>query len=285
MGARFDDRVTGRLDKFAPNAKIVHIDIDPAEIGKNVVTEVPIVGDAREALKLLLQEGIDKPDCAEWITKLNEMKKEFPLWYEEDGLTLKPQKAIEVLHQVTNGEAIVATDVGQHQMWAAQYYGCDKPNRWISSGGLGTMGFGLPAAIGAAITQNEVPVFAVVGDGGFQMNIQELATIAEYSIPVKTMIINNEALGMVRQWQELIYEGRYSESKPKNPNFAVVAEAFGVKGIRVTRIEDLARAIEEAIAHDGPVVLDVMVTTDENVYPMVQSGTALHEMIGVKKGV
>ncbi len=157
-------------------------------------------------------------------------------------------------------------------------------DRWISSGGLGTMGFGFPAAIGAAIAQKEVPVFAVVGDGGFQMNIQELATVAEYNIPVKTVIINNNALGMVRQWQELIYEGRYSESTPKNPNFAKIAEAFGVKGIRVTNASELSAAIEEALAYDGPVVLDVMVTPEENVYPMVQSGTALHEMIGVKKG-
>lgn len=284
IGARFDDRVTGRLDQFAPNAKIVHIDIDPAEIGKNVITEVPIVGDAREALRLLLEEGVDKPNSAEWIANLSQRQEEYPLWYEEDGVTLKPQKAIEELHRLTKGEAIVATDVGQHQMWTAQYYGCHKPDRWISSGGLGTMGFGFPAAIGAAIAQKEVPVFAVVGDGGFQMNIQELATVAEYNIPVKTVIINNNALGMVRQWQELIYEGRYSESTPKNPNFAKIAEAFGVKGIRVTNASELSAAIEEALAYDGPVVLDVMVTPEENVYPMVQSGTALHEMIGVKKG-
>jgi len=284
IGARFDDRVTGRLDKFAPNAKIVHIDIDPAEIGKNIKTEVPIVGDAKEALKLLLQEGIEAPDVTDWLAHLHDYQQEYPLWYEEDGVTLKPQKAIEELHRVTKGVAIVSTDVGQHQMWAAQYFGFNKPDTWISSGGLGTMGFGFPAAIGACFANKNLPVFAIVGDGGFLMNIQELATIAEYNIPVKTFIVNNASLGMVRQWQEIIYEGRYSESQPKNPDFAKVAESFGVKGIRVTNLSELTAAIEESLAHDGPVVLDVMVTPEENVYPMVCSGTALHEMIGTKKG-
>jgi acetolactate synthase-1/2/3 large subunit len=285
IGARFDDRVTGKLDQFAPNAKVIHIDVDPAEIGKNVKTEVPIVGDAKEALKLLIQEGAEKTGSEEWLSHLKEWQAEFPLWYEEDGLSLKPQKVVEELHRITKGEAIISTDVGQHQMWAAQYYGVNKPDRWISSGGLGTMGFGFPAAIGAAMGQKELPVFAIVGDGGFQMNIQELATVAEHNIPVKTIIINNASLGMVRQWQELIYEGRYSQSKPKNPEFAKVSEAFGVKGILVTTIEEFTAAVEESLAYDGPVTINVMVTPDENVYPMVCSGTALHEMIGVKKGV
>jgi acetolactate synthase-1/2/3 large subunit len=284
IGARFDDRVTGRLDQFAPNAKIVHIDVDPAEIGKNIKTEVPIVGDAKEALRLLIEEGIDPADSKSWVEHLDEYKTEFPLWYVEDGVTLKPQKVIEELFNITKGEAIVSTDVGQHQMWAAQYYGVVKPDRWISSGGLGTMGFGFPAAIGATFANKELPVFAIVGDGGFQMNIQELATIAEHNIPVKTIVINNASLGMVRQWQEIIYEGRYSESTPKNPCFAKVAEAFGVKGIRVTNLEELRAAIHNCLTYDGPVVVDVMVTPEENVYPMVCSGTALHEMIGVKKG-
>jgi acetolactate synthase-1/2/3 large subunit len=284
IGARFDDRVTGRVDQFAPHARVVHIDVDPAEIGKNIKTEVPIVGDAKEALKLLLQQGTDSALSGKWIEQLQSWQKEYPLWYEEDH-TLKPQKVLQELHRLTNGEAVVTTDVGQHQMWAAQYYSLKNPDRWVSSGGLGTMGFGFPAAIGAALAQKEWPVFSIVGDGGFQMNIQELATVAEYDIPVKTIILNNGSLGMVRQWQEFFYEKRYSQSVfPKNPDFAKVSEAFGVKGIRVTNLMEFRTALHEALAHDGPVVMDVMVTPEENVYPMVPSGTALHEMVGIKKG-
>jgi acetolactate synthase-1/2/3 large subunit len=284
IGARFDDRVTGRLDQFAPHARVVHIDVDPAEIGKNIKTEVPIVGDAKEALKLLLQQGTDPALSGKWIEQLQSWQKEYPLWYEEDH-TLKPQKVLQELHRLTDGEAVVTTDVGQHQMWAAQYYSLKNPDRWVSSGGLGTMGFGFPAAIGAALAQKEWPVFSIVGDGGFQMNIQELATVAEYNIPVKTIILNNGSLGMVRQWQEFFYEKRYSQSVfPKNPDFAKVSEAFGVKGIRVTNLMEFRTALHDALAHDGPVVMDVMVTPEENVYPMVPSGTALHEMVGIKKG-
>jgi acetolactate synthase-1/2/3 large subunit len=284
IGARFDDRVTGRIDQFAPHARVVHIDVDPAEIGKNIETEVPIVGDAKEALKLLLQEGVDVASSAKWIEQLQGWQEEYPLWYEEDH-TLKPQKVLQELHRLTSGDAIVTTDVGQHQMWAAQYYSLRSPDRWVSSGGLGTMGFGFPAAIGAALAQKDLPVFSIVGDGGFQMNIQELATVADYNIPVKTIILNNGSLGMVRQWQEIFYEKRYSHSLfPNNPDFAKVAEAFGVKGIRVTNLMEFRTALHEALVHDGPVVLDVMITPEENVYPMVASGSALHEMVGVKKG-
>lgn len=284
IGARFDDRVTGRLDQFAPHAKVIHIDIDPAEIGKNIETDLPIVGDAKEALKLLLQEGVEKATSEDWIKALNSWKEEYPLWYEEDG-TLKPQQVIEELHHLTNGDIVVTTDVGQHQMWVAQFFGFKQPHRWASSGGLGSMGFGFPAAIGAAFVKQELPVFSVVGDGGFQMNIQELATVAEYNIPVKTIVLNNSSLGMVRQWQEIFYEKRYSQSLlQKNPDFAKVAEAFNVKGIKVTTMEEFRNAIHECLVYDGPVVIDVYVTPGENVFPMVCSGTALHEMVGVKKG-
>lgn len=284
IGARFDDRVTGRLDQFAPKAKVVHIDIDPAEIGKNVETDLPIVGDARETLRILLEEGVERADSAAWLDTLNTWKAEYPLWYEEDG-TLKPQRVIEELYRLTNGDIVVTTDVGQHQMWVAQYFGFKQPHRWASSGGLGAMGFGFPAAIGATFAQKDLPVFAIVGDGGFQMNIQELATCAEHHIPVKTIVLNNSALGMVRQWQETFYEKRYSHSLlPKNPCFAKVAEAFNVKGYKVTTIEEFREAVKESLAYDGPVVMDVAITPEENVYPMVCPGSALHEMIGVKKG-
>ncbi|GAA0362117.1 biosynthetic-type acetolactate synthase large subunit [Bacillus horti] len=283
VGARFDDRVTGRLDQFAPNARVIHIDIDPAEIGKNVETDIPIVGDAKEAFKLLLQEGIEAAHSEDWLTELSGWKQQHPLWYENDGQTLKPQNVLEVLNDTTKGEVIVATDVGQHQMWTAQYIHFSTPDRWVSSGGLGTMGFGFPAAIGAALGQQELPVVAVVGDGGFQMNIQELVTINNYHIPVITIILNNASLGMVRQWQEIFYDGRYSQSLlPQNPDFAKVAEAFGVKGYNVSNIDDFKVALQEALQSKAPAVIDVQVTQNENVFPMVSPGTALHEMVGVK---
>lgn len=283
VGARFDDRVTGRLDQFAPNAKVIHIDIDPAEIGKNVETEIPIVGDAKEALRLLLQEEVTPAASGPWVEQLCEWQAKHPLWYEEDGVTLKPQKVLEALNELTQGEAIVTTDVGQHQMWAAQYLQFKTPDRWVSSGGLGTMGFGFPAAIGAALGQQELPVIAIVGDGGFQMNIQELATIHNYQIPVITVVLNNASLGMVRQWQEIFYDGRYSQSMlPKNPDFSKVAEAFNVKGYSVSTLESFKQVLQEAIESKAPAVIDVKITPDENVYPMVSPGTALHEMVGVK---
>lgn len=283
VGARFDDRVTGRLDQFAPHAKVVHIDIDPAEIGKNIATEIPIVGDAQAALRLLLQEEVSPAKSEPFIAQLHEWQRQHPLWYAEDSHSLKPQKVLETLNEVTQGEAIVTTDVGQHQMWAAQYMQFKIPNRWVSSGGLGTMGFGFPAAIGAALGQHELPVIAIVGDGGFQMNIQELATIQNYNIPVITIVLNNSALGMVRQWQEIFYDGRYSQSLlPKNPDFAKVAEAFGVKGYHVTSLEQFKQALLTALQEKAPSVLDVHITPDENVFPMVSPGAALHEMVGVK---
>ncbi|TYR82237.1 acetolactate synthase large subunit [Priestia megaterium] len=283
IGARFDDRVTGNLKHFAPNAKIAHIDIDPAEIGKNVPTKIPIVGDAKEVLKqLLLQEG-KRGDYTKWHEKLASWKKEYPLCYNNSTDELKPQKVIELLHQYTNGNAIVTTDVGQHQMWAAQYYTFNNPDCWVTSGGLGTMGFGLPAAIGAQLANKDKTVVAIVGDGGFQMTLQELGVIRELNLPVKIVILNNQSLGMVRQWQELFYEGRYSHSLiPNQPDLMKLAEAYGIKGLQASTEEDAHEALKEAFETNEPVLLNFYVAPQENVYPMVAQGKGLHEMVGVK---
>lgn len=282
IGARFDDRVTGRTKDFAPMAKIVHIDIDDSEINKNVPTDLPILGDAREALKMLLEAELKPVGTTNWITQLNKWQADYPLWYKEDG-SLKPQQVIEELHRITRGDAVVTTDVGQHQMWVAQYFGFKQPRRLVTSGGLGTMGFGFPAGLGAALSKPDVPVISVVGDGGFQMNIQELATVADENIPVITIVLNNASLGMVRQWQDILYEQRFSHSLlPKNPDFARVSESFGVKGYRVTTLEEFSHALEEALSLGKPVVLDVHVTPHEHVYPMVCAGSALDEMIGIE---
>ena len=282
IGARFDDRVTGRTRDFAPMAKIVHIDIDASEIAKNVPTDLPIVGDAREALKVLLSARLKPIGTPNWIEQLNQWKRDYPLWYTEDG-SLKPQQVIEEMYRITGGKAVVTTDVGQHQMWVAQYFGFNQPRRLVTSGGLGTMGFGFPAALGAALSEPGVPVLSVVGDGGFQMNIQELATAAEENIPVTTIVLNNASLGMVRQWQDILYEKRYSHSLlTKNPDFARVSESFGVKGYRVTTLEEFSHALQEALSLGKPAVLDVHVTPHEHVYPMVCTGSALDEMIGIQ---
>lgn len=284
IGARFDDRLTGNLDYFAPEARVVHIDIDPAEIGKTVETEIPVVGDAKEALKMLLAEEGKRGDTAQWLAHLNEMKKTYPLWYEEDGETIKPQKLIEILHDVTKGEAIVTTDVGQHQMWTAQYYAFDKPHRWVTSGGLGTMGFGFPAAIGAQFAEPDLPVIAVTGDAGFQMTMQEMSILQEYNLPVKIVIVNNSSLGMVRQWQELFHGERYSHSIfPIQPDFLKLAEAYDIKAMKVEKASDVRAALEEMLAHRGPVLLDVRIAKEENVYPMIAPGKGQHQMEGVKK--
>ncbi|NEU29816.1 acetolactate synthase large subunit [bacterium LRH843] len=283
IGARFDDRLTGNLEHFAPNARIVHIDIDPAEIGKIIETEIPVVGDAKEALNMLLEEKGKPGDTAEWRTKLNQMKKEFPLWYVEDGETIKPQQLIEMLHDVTKGDAIVTTDVGQHQMWSAQFYRFNKPNRLVTSGGLGTMGFGFPAAIGAQFAEPETPVIAITGDAGFQMTAQEMSILQELNLPVKIVIVNNASLGMVRQWQQLFHGERYSNSLfPIQPNFVKLAEAYDIKGIRVDAKSDLRAALEEMMAHPGPVLMDIRVSKTENVYPMIATGKGQHQMMGVK---
>ncbi|WP_039944382.1 acetolactate synthase large subunit [Thermicanus aegyptius] len=283
IGARFDDRLTGNPDHFARNAKVIHIDIDPAEIGKIIPTEIPVVGDAGETLRILLEEELEKCDAEEWIRSLHSLKKEYPLWYKKDEGTLKPQRLIEMIHEITKGEAIITTDVGQHQMWAAQYYPFQTPNRWVTSGGLGTMGFGFPASIGAQIGKPGELVIAIVGDGGFQMTLQELAVVKEYHLPIKIVIVNNFALGMVRQWQELFYNERYSESLiPTQPDFVKLAESYGIKGILVQTEEEAYEAFSNNFFHNEPVLIDCRVAPFENVYPMIPPGKGIHQMEGVK---
>ncbi|WP_409297354.1 acetolactate synthase large subunit [Peribacillus sp. SCS-26] len=281
-GARFDDRLTGNLAHFAPYATVAHIDIDPAEIGKNVHAHIPIVGDAREALNMLNGLGGNRAQSAEWIRQLQDWNSEFPLRYERDASSLKPQYVFQLLHAKTNGDAILTTDVGQHQMWAAQYYKFNKPHAWVTSGGLGTMGFGLPAAVGAQLAKPDAVVAAVVGDGGFQMTLQELGIVAELGLPVKVVIINNQALGMVRQWQQTFYQERYSHSVfNSQPSFAKLAEAYGIKAYTIKSEAEAEKVMDEAFAFDGPVLMDFHVTQEENVYPMVAPGKGLHEMEGV----
>lgn len=285
FGARFDDRLTGNLKHFAPNAKVAHIDIDPAEIGKNVPTQIPIVCDAKEALIQLTDEtaGMEALDHQAWLEKLEQNKRDYPLWYKNDSHGMSPQWLIETVHKVTNGEAIVVTDVGQHQMWAAQYYTFTKPHRWVTSGGLGTMGFGFPAAIGAQMAAPESTVVAIVGDGGFQMTLQELSVIYERNLPVKIIIVNNGALGMVRQWQELLHGNRISESiLHTQPDFVKLAESYSILGFKIDNQEDLITKLPEIMAYDGPVLVDCRVLQQEKVFPMIAPGKGQHEMIGVK---
>jgi len=284
IGARFDDRLTGNLKHFAPHAKVAHIDIDPAEIGKNVPTEIPVVADAKKALQALLKSKATMPKHADWKEWINESQKNYPLWHEESDEAISPQGLTKKIHELTNGKAIVTTDVGQHQMWAAQYYTLDHPHNWVTSGGLGSMGFGFPSAIGAQLGRPDDLVVSITGDGGFQMNLQELILLKQYNLPVKVIIMNNSALGMVRQWQEKFYDERYSESLlDQNPDFVKLAESYGVRGMKVVKDEDVETALKEMFAYDGPVVADFRIIKSEKVFPMIAPGKGIHEMIGVTK--
>ncbi|MFW6157212.1 MAG: biosynthetic-type acetolactate synthase large subunit [Balneolaceae bacterium] len=280
VGARFDDRVTGRLDGFSQHSEKIHIDIDPSNIGKNVEVEVPIVGDVKNVLPEINKRATP-PRIDEWWDTINRWKKDHPLQCPKSEDTIKPQHMIEAISEVTKGEAIIATDVGQHQMWAAQHYNFNHPRSFLSSGGLGTMGYGFPAAMGAALAYPDRPVWCITGDGGFQMTLYELSTVAEYNIPVKIAIMNNQCLGMVRQWQELFFNKRYSHSilKKGNPDFVKLAESYGVAAFRATTGDEMIDILEKGHAIDGPVVMEFMVEEEENCYPMVPAGAALNEMI------
>ncbi|WP_292729586.1 biosynthetic-type acetolactate synthase large subunit [Methanoculleus sp.] len=282
VGVRFDDRVTGKIETFAPNAAIVHIDIDPAEIGKNKKVDVPIVGDVKAVLQALLRRMKKRGETANWVARINNWKAQYPLSYSDDG-RLHPQYVVEQLSDVLKGEGIIVSEVGQNQMWTALYYNFTKPRTWITSGGLGTMGYGLPAAIGAHYARPDMPVVDVAGDGSIQMNIQEFGTVAQYNIPVKVMILNNMYLGMVRQWQELFYDRRYSYTELPPVDFVKIANAYGIEGLKVEEKDGVRGAIETALATDGPFVLDFRVEREENVFPMVPAGAAINEMIGVRQ--
>jgi len=288
VGARFDDRITGRLDTFATHARKIHIDIDPAEIGKNVPVDVPIVGDAKKVLKDLIEVikpltgDSRKKDLAPWHRQISKWKKEYPLLV-PGGDSLKPQYVVDQIYRVTKGDAVVVTDVGQHQMWAAQFYKTTRPRHFISSGGLGTMGFGLPASIGVKVGVPDARVVNIAGDGSVQMNSQELATAVLNEIPVVIAVINNGYLGMVRQWQELFFDKRYSHThlrRGESPDFVKLAEAYGAIGDRVTDRSEVAPALERALAADRTALIDFIVEPEENVFPMVAPGASLDDMIG-----
>lgn len=279
LGARFDDRVTGKIAQFAPRAKVIHVDIDPAEIGKNVLVDVPIVGDVKQVLSRI-NSRISKKENAEWLRQVQQWKKEFPLGYSQDDGELKPQYVIEKIYRHTGGNAIVATDVGQHQMWVAQFYRFNRPGALISSGGLGCMGFGLPAAIGAQVGLPGETVVLVTGDGSFQMNMQEMATVVEQGLPIKVFILNNSCLGMVRQLQEVYYNKRYMATKFKFlPDFEIFARAYGIEALTIRNVKEADEAVKRALDTPGPVLVNCLVSTEENVTPMVPAGKAISEAI------
>jgi acetolactate synthase-1/2/3 large subunit len=286
IGARFDDRVTGKLSEFAPRAKFIHIDIDPAEISKNVPAHIPIVGDAKNILPRLTAEytaiAPETTRFDEWWSRIRTWQQRHPLQYEDStDSEIKPQYMIQALYEATDGDAIVASDVGQHQMWAAQYFAFREPRLWINSGGLGTMGFGVPAAMGAKVGCPERTVVCIAGDGSVQMNIQELATCTQEDIPIKVFIMNNGYLGMVRQWQELFWDKRYSQvDMGKWPDFVKLADAYGATGLRFEDKRTLVSDMKEALAMDGPVLVDVRVTREENTYPMIPAGQPARNMVG-----
>jgi len=278
IGMRFDDRATAKVSAFAPHARIIHIDIDPAEIGKNVRVDVPIVGDVKIILNAL-NKLIVSTEHIGWVQQLDDWRREHPSTVIRDSQGLLPQFVIRQIYEVTQGEATIVTGVGQNQMWAAHYYWYNRPNSLISSGGLGTMGFELPAAMGAKVGCPEDTVWCIAGDGGFQMTIQELATIVQEKVAVKIAIINNGYLGMVRQWQELFYERRYVATPLSGPDFVKIAEAYGIPGLKVRHKEEVIPAIEQAMAHQGPFLIDFVVEPEENVYPMVPPGASISEVL------
>ncbi len=278
IGMRFDDRATARVSGFAPNARIIHIDIDPAEIGKNVRVDVPIVGDVKVVLEEL-NKLVAPAQHLEWVRQLDDWRKEHPSTVIRESENLLPQFVVRQIYEVTKGEATIVTGVGQNQMWAAQHYWYDKPNRLISSGGLGTMGFGLPAAMGAKVGCPDSTVWLIDGDGSFQMTIQELATLVQDNIAVKIAIINNGYLGMPRQWQELFYEKRYVATPLSGPDYVKLSEAYGIPALKVKHKEEVVPALEQAMAEPGPFLIDFIVEPEENVYPMVPLGAALNEII------
>ncbi len=280
IGSRFDDRVTGKIDLFIPKAKVIHIDIDPASVSKNVKVDVPIVGDCKTVLHEM-NRIIEKPDIADWVKSVVKIKSKNLLTYDRDADVIKPQFVVEELYRLTKGEAIITTEVGQNQMWAAQFYKYSKPRTFISSGGLGTMGYGFPAAIGAQIARPDKRVIDIAGDGSIQMNIQEMIVAVQHKLPVIIAILNNGYLGMVRQWQQLFYDRRYSQTDISlAPDFVKLAEAYGGVGIRIDKKADVAAAIEKALSiTDKPIILDFHVDKEENVYPMVPTGKTVKETI------
>ena len=285
VGARFDDRVTGKLSEFAPHAKIIHVDIDPSSISKNVHVDVPIVGDCLDTLKQLndLVQEMPAKDWAAarrpWLETVAAWEKEHPLTYTWSDTVIKPQYVVEKLWELTKGDAFITTEVGQNQMWAAQFYRFNKPRRLMTSGGLGVMGYGFPAAMGVQVAMPEATVIDIAGDGSIQMNIQELITVVENNLPVKIAILNNTFLGMVRQWQQLFYERRYSSTPMGAPDFVKLAEAYGAVGLRATKPEEVEPVIKEALNTPKPVIMDFRVEPEECVMPMVPAGKAMHEML------
>ena len=284
IGARFDDRVTGRLDAFSVKSKKIHVDIDPSSINKNVRVHVPIVGDAGDVIKQMLalwKQHKATPDLSEWRTKIETWRARKSFSYKQGDKIIKPQYALERLYELTKSQsAYVTTDVGQHQMWAAQFIKYDKPNHWMTSGGLGTMGYGMPAAVGVQIAHPEELVVCVTGEASIMMNIQELSTIMQYRLPLKIFILNNRYMGMVRQWQEMFHGSRYSESYMESlPDFVKLAEAYGMKGLRCENPADVDKTIKEMIATKGPVIVDMLVDQNENVYPMIPAGAAHYELV------
>ncbi len=286
IGARFDDRITGKLSEFAPRAKFIHIDVDPAEISKNVPAHIPIVGDAKNILARLVTEyraiDTDVARLEDWWGRIDGWRTRYPLGYEDsEDAEIKPQFMIQAIYEATGGQAIVTSDVGQHQMWTAQYYDFPEPRRWINSGGLGTMGFGLPAAMGAKVGCPDATVICIAGDGSVQMNMQELATCAQEGIDIKVFIMNNGYLGMVRQWQELFWDKRYSQvDMGQYPDFVKLADAYGATGVRLEDKRTLVDDVTAALAIEGPALIDVRVTREENTYPMIPAGQAARDMVG-----